>query len=156
MLLINHKLVIFLCLLSARSFSQPTFITIDSLLSKTYSAVNLKDSGMYVSLLNQPRIFSTKHLKTKTDSIAILKPFTSVFAQLVSELAEISGTSDFTVGLVSYELFTNPNFKADDKVKVQVTLLINANFTVKMALMIHKHDGYYALENPLLVGFLVE
>jgi hypothetical protein len=153
---INHKLVIFLCLLSARSFSQPTFTSIDSLLSKTYSAVNLKDSAIYVSLLNQTHIYLNKKCKTSSDSLVALKAFTTSFKNLVNELAEISGTPDFTVGLVGYELFNFSNSKGDDKVRVQVKLLINNNFTVKMLLIINKLKELYTIENPLLVGFLVE
>jgi hypothetical protein len=155
---INHKLFIFVCLLSARSFSQPTFTSIDSLLSKTYSAVNLKDSAMYVSLLNMPQLYADKKCKSKTDSLIVLKTFTTSFKNVINELEEVSGTSDFTVVLESFEYMHQRkiNTQQHEKIYVNVKLLVNNKFTLKKLFVVNTFQNTYTIETPLLIGISIE
>jgi hypothetical protein len=151
-------LFIFLCLLSARSFSQPTFTSIDSLLSKTYSAVNLKDSAMYVSLLNMPQLYADKKCKSKTDSLIVLKTFTTSFKNVINELEEVSGTSDFTVVLESFENMHQRKIdvRQREKIYVNVKLLINNKFTLKKLFVVNTFQNTYTIETPLLIGISIE
>ena len=158
MKLINHKILIFLCFISAPSFSQPTFTSIDSLLSKTYSAVNLKDSAMYVSLLNMPQLYADKKCKSKTDSLIVLKSFTTKFKNVINELEEISGTSDFTVVLESFEYIhkIKINTQQREKIYVNVKLLINNLFTLKKLYVVNTFQNTYTIETPLFIGICID
>lgn len=149
---------VFLFLYSNVIFSQPTFNSIDSLLYQNFNAVNLNDSALYVSLLNYPNIYSEKNLKSKSDSIQILKPFTNAFNDLVSELSEMAGTPDFNIKYDSYELLgkRNVNQGTNEKLKINVKLLINNNFTVKIPFYIFSNLGKYTIESPMLVMFVNE
>jgi|GEM_PF-3283144 len=155
---INHKLFIFVCLLSARSFSQPTFTSIDSLLSKTYSAVNLKDSAMYVSLLNMHQLYADKKCKSKTDSLMLLKTFTASFKNVINELEETSGTPDFTVVLESFEYMHQRKIDANqhEKISVNVKLLVNNIFTLKKLFVVNTFQNTYTIETPLFIGICIE
>ncbi len=158
MKLINHKILIFLCFISARSFSQPTFTSIDSLLSKTYSAVNLKDSAMYVSLLNMPQLYADKKCKSKTDSLIVLKSFTTTFKNVINELEEISGTSDFTVVVESFEYIhkIKINTQQREKIYVNVKLLINNLFTLKKLYVVNTFQNKYTIETPMFIGICID
>ena len=66
--MINAKsIIIFLFLISIRTFSQTHFTSIDSLLTKNFNSVNFKNSGLYTSILNQSFIFNEKKLHTKKE-----------------------------------------------------------------------------------------
>ena len=157
--MINAKnIIIFLFLISIRTFSQTHFTSIDSLLTNNFNAVNLKDSSLYVSILNQSFIFITKNVKTKSDSIVLLKPYTDAFTHLISELADMAGTPDFTVSYESFELIGKKeiNLQSNDKIKVHVKLLVNINFTIKMPFFVSINQGKYTIEAPMLVMFKIE
>ncbi len=157
--MINAKnIIIFLFLNSIHAFSQTHFTSIDSLLAKNFNTVNLKDSSLYVSILNQSSIFSEKKISSKLDSMAILKPFTDAFTHLIVELADMAGTQDFTVNYESYELIGKKeiNLQSKDKIKVNVKLLVNTNFTIKMPFFVSINQGKYTIETPMLVMFQVE
>ncbi len=155
---INYKLFIFLYFISARSFSQPTFASIDSLLSKTYLAVNLKDSAMYVSLLNMPQLYGDKKCKSKTDSLSVLKTFTTSFKNVINELEEVSETSDFTVVLESFEYMhqRKKDVQQREKIYVNVKLLVNNKFTLKKLFVVNAFQNTYTIETPLFIGINIE
>lgn len=157
--MINAKnIIIFLFLISIRTFSQTHFTSIDSLLTKNFNSVSLKDTSLYISILNQSFIFSEKKLNSKLDSMAILKPFTDAFTLLISELADMAGTPDFTVSYESFELIGKKeiNLQSNDKIKVHVKLLVNTNFTIKMPFFVSINQGKYTIEAPMLVMFKIE
>jgi len=143
------------CFMACFSSAQPIFNNIDSLLTKNFEAVNLDDSVYYVSLLNKPAIYKNKNLKNKSDSLKILKPFTDAFSDMIDELRDFAGSSDAEV---KYESYTSHNTKEYDakvtgKIMLQVSLLINNTFTVKVPFMIMGYNGTYTIENPMMVMF---
>jgi hypothetical protein len=149
-----HSLILF-CLLASASIAQPTFKSIDSLLIKNFEAVSLKDSSYYISLLNIPAISKDVKLKTKSDSVKLLKPFTDAFSDMVTELREFAGTDDIEV---KYESYTSSNTayydtKVKGKIMIQVSLLINNTFTVKVPFFVMGNEGVYTIEHPMPVMF---
>jgi hypothetical protein len=143
------------CFIVCFSFAQPTFNSIDTLLTKNFEAVNLDDSVYYVSLLNKTAIYKSKNLKSKSDSLKPLKPFTDAFSDMINELHDFAGSADVEV---KYESYTSHNTKEYDakvtgKIMLQVNLLINNTFTVKVPFMIMGYNGSYAIENPMMVMF---
>lgn len=149
-----HSFILF-CLLASASKAQPTFKSIDSLLIKNFEAVSLKDSSYYISLLNIPVISKDTKLKTKSDSIKLLKPFTDAFSDMATELREYAGTDDIEV---KYESYTSSNTayydtKVKGKIMIQVNLLINNTFTVKVPFFVMGNEGIYTIEHPMLVMF---
>ena len=157
--MINAKgIIIFLFLISIRTFSQTYFTSIDSLLTQNFNSVNLKNSGLYTSILNQSFIFSEKKLHTKKDSLQLLKPYTDAFTHLISELADMAGTPDFTVNYESFELIGQKeiNLQSNDRIRLNVKLLINTNFTIKMPFFVTIRQGKYAIESPMIVMFQIE
>ncbi len=149
-----HSLILF-CLLASASMAQPTFKSIDSLLIKNFEAVSLKDSSYYMSLLNIPAIVRDTKLKTKSDTVKLLKPFTDAFFDMVAELREFAGTDDIEV---KYESYTSSNTayydtKVKGKIMIQVSLLINNTFTVKVPFFVMGNEGIYTIEQPMMVMF---
>lgn len=137
------------------SFAQPSFNSIDTLLSKNFEALNADDSVYYVSLLNKPVIYKNKNLKNRSDSLKLLKPFTDAFSDMIDELRGFAGSSDVEV---KYESYTSHNTKEYDakvtgKIMLQVNLLINNTFTVTVPFMIIGYNGLYAIETPMMVMF---
>lgn len=135
--------------------AQPTFKSIDSLLIKNFEAVSLKDSSYYMSLLNIPAIVRDTKLKTKSDTVKLLKPFTDAFFDMVAELREFAGTDDIEV---KYESYTSSNTayydtKVKGKIMIQVSLLINNTFTVKVPFFVMGNEGIYTIEQPMMVMF---
>ncbi len=149
-----YSLILF-CLLAPASRAQPTFRSIDTLLMKNFEAVSLKDSAYYLSLLNLPAISQGKKLKNKSDSLKLLKPFTDAFSDMSKELRDFAGSDDIEV---KYESYTSANTayydsKVKGKIMVQVSLLINNTFTVKVPFFLMGNDGVYTIEQPMLVMF---
>ena len=146
--------MLILCAIAPAAFSQPTFKSMDTLLTKNVEAINLKDSAYYLSLLNQPAIFKGKALKTKADSLKIVKPFLQAFSDMIEELADFAGSSDMEVKFESYRSHSKAS---DDKITgrilVHVNLLINNTFTVTVPFSIAAYNGTYAIESPMMVMF---
>ena len=74
MIKLKH-ILIFTVLTSFSCFSQTVFGNLDSLLTKNFESVNKRDSIYYLSLINQQFIFKNKNLKSKYDSLHIIKQF---------------------------------------------------------------------------------
>ena len=154
----KNKLIIFLFFIAVHSFSQQTFTSIDTLLNKTFLAVNLKDSDMYVSLLNTTQLYADKQCKSKTDSLNVLKSFTTSFKDVINELEEVSGTFDYTVVVDSFEIIRKRKVCANqhEKIYINVQLLINQKFTLKKLVVVNTFQNTYTIETPLLVGIRIE
>lgn len=149
-----HSLILF-CLLASVSPAQPAFKSIDSLLMKNFEAVSLKDSVYYLSLLNLPAIAKDKKLKNKSDTLKLVKPFTDAFSEMSRELRDFAGNEDIEV---KYESYTSSNTayydsKVKGKIMIQVNLLINNTFTVKVPFFVMGNEGIYTIEEPMLVMF---
>lgn len=146
---------ILLCLMASASRAQQTFHSIDTLLMKNFEAVGQKDSAYYVSLLNLKKIMPAKGIKSRSDSLKVLKPFTDAFFEMAAELREFAGSDDIEV---KYESYTSTNTAYYDtrvkgKIMAQVSLLINNTFTVKVPFMIAADNGTYTIEHPMMVMF---
>jgi hypothetical protein len=142
-------------LISSISFSQPTFTNLDSLLSKNFQAVNLKDSTYYLSILNTSAIFKDKKVITKSDSLMILKPYTDSFRDLINELSDMTASTDFTVTYLDFE---NVNkrmniFNVSGKIPLNVNMIINNQFTLKMPFSVYAFDGKFSIQYPMTVMF---
>lgn len=149
-----YSLVLF-CLLAFASPAQPTFKSIDTLLMKNFEAVSLLDSSYYLSLLNFPAISKGKKLKDASDTLKLVKPFTDAFSQMSAELRDVAGNDDIEV---KYESYTSSNTayydsKATGKLLLQVSLLINNTFTVKVPFFVMAHQGIFTIEQPMMVMF---
>lgn len=147
--------LIFFCLLAFASPAQRTFNSIDSLLTKNFEAVSLKDSAYYLSLLNISAIAKDKKLKNKSDTLKLVKPFTDAFSDMSKELRDFAGSDDIEV---KYESYTSSNTayydsKVKGKIMIQVNLLINNTFTVKVPFFVMGNEGVYTIEHPMLVMF---
>lgn len=147
--------LLILCLLVSGSRAQPAFRSIDTLLMKNFEAVSLRDSSYYLSLLNLKKILPAKGIKSKSDSLKVLKPFTDAFSQMVAELREFAGSDDIEV---KYESYTSSNTgyydsKATGKLLLQVSLLINNTFTVKVPFFVMADNGIFTIEHPMMVMF---
>ncbi len=152
----HFKYILILCCFSATSFfAQPTFTSIDSLLTKNFDAVNLQDSAYYMSLLNHQGIFKDRKIKTKADSLDVLKPFSDAFSDMIDELIDFAGNDDIEVKYESYDPLNSREFnaKVTGKIIVHVKLVINNTFTVKVPFTIMAYSGLYTIENPMMVMF---
>ena len=151
----SKHIFIFFSLISIKTFSQSTFSSLDILFNKTISAVNQKDSAMYISLLHLPSIFSEKKNYTKTDSLTLLKPYKEAFSQLVTELIAIDNKKEYIVKYDSSEVLGNKNInpKVNEKLIVQVKLSVNVTHKVKLIFFISTYQGQYFMEKPIMVGF---
>ena len=145
---------VFLVLTSTSCFSQTTFTNLDTLFTKKFDAVNKRDSVYYLSLVNQPFLFIDKNIRSKADSMLILKPFTDAFRDLINELSDMTSSTDFTVKYLSYE-FRNKNMTTATKGKLplHVNLVVNDNFVVKMPIIICMNNGQYSIDSPMTVMF---
>jgi len=143
------------CCFSSTVFSQPAFTNIDTLLTRNFEAVNLRNVAAYHSLLNTPVIFKSKLSKTKADSVVVLKPFTEAFAEMIRELTDFAGSDDIEVRYENYEPMNTKeyNSKVRGKIIVHVNLVINNTFTVKVPFVIMAYNGTYAIEQPMMVMF---
>lgn len=153
MIKLKH-IFVFLVLTSTSCFSQATFTNLDTLFTKNFDAVNKRDSVYYLSLVNQSVLFIDKNIRSKADSLVILKPFTDAFRDLIDELSDMTSSTDFTVKYLSYE-FRNKNITSASKGKLPllVNLVVNDNFVVKMPIVIYTNNGQYSIESPMTVMF---
>jgi hypothetical protein len=144
------------CFIACFSFAQPIFNSIDTLLAKNFEALNQDDSVYYVSLLNKAAIYKNKNLKNRSDSLKLLKPFTDAFSEMTDELRDFAGSPDMEVKFESYTSHNTKEYdaKVSGKILLQVNLLINNTFTVKVPFMIMGNNGSYAIENPMMVMFV--
>ena len=138
------------------SFSQPTFNNIDTLFSKNFNTVALKDSSQYLKVLNHSAIFKGKSAKNKSDSLLILKPFTDAYSDLIESLTEMTLSPDFTVEYSNYECLNKKIIlaNAEDKTPIHVNLIINNSFTVKMLFWVTAYKGVYSIETPMIPMFV--
>ena len=145
---------VFLVLTSASCFSQTTFTNLDSLFTRSFDAVNKRDSIYYLMLVNQMAVFKEKKVKTTSDSLMALKPFTEAFRDLIDELAEMTTSADFTVKYLSSELRNKTMvLPTKGKLPMHVNLVVNDNFVVKMPIVIFINSGQYSIEYPMTVMF---
>lgn len=141
---------------SSYCFSQPTFTNLDSLLTKNFDAVNKRDSIYFLSFINQQIIFKNKALKTKNDSLLILKPFFKAFNELIASLTDMTSNSDFTVSYRDYE-FENKKttgINVNGKIPIHVNILVNNTFTLKMPHIVYITNGLYSITDPIIVMFV--
>jgi len=131
------------------------FKSIDSLLTKNFEAVSLRDSAYYLSLLNLPAISQGKKLKNRSDSLKLVKPFTDAFSEMSKELRDFAGSDDVEVKYESYTSANTPYYdsKVKGRIMIQVSLLINNTFTVKLPFFVMGNEGVYTIEHPMLVMF---
>lgn len=143
------------CFISSVIVAQPTFNSIDTLLTKNFEAVNLEDSVQYIALLNHSAIYKGKTIKTKADSLKVLKPFSEAFFDMIDELVDFAGNDDIEVKFESYKSHNTKEYdaKVTGKIMLQVNLLINNTFTVTVPFMVSAYNGKYAIENPMMVMF---
>ena len=153
-----NYIIAFLILLSSVSFSQPVFSNIDSLLTRNVNALNLKDSVYYTNLFNPSVIFKGKHAATKTDSALILRPFTEAFSDMIESLKEMALSPDFTVAYSGYECAYKKMdlSKANGRVRLNVSLILNDSFVVRIPLDITAVNGQYSIDTPMLDLFIEE
>lgn len=147
--------LIAICLITAKTHAQPAFRNMDSLLTKNFEAVSLRDSAYYLSMLNLEAILPAKKLRTRNDSLKFLRPFTEAFTQMSAELREFAGSEEMEV---KYESYTSSNTAYYDahstgKLLLQVSLLINNTFTVKVPFFVMANQGRFTIEQPMLVMF---
>lgn len=146
----------FCCLMAASLRVQPSFRSMDTLLMKNFETVGVRDSVAYLSLLNLKTIIGpSKKMKSHADSLRELKPYTDAFSQMATELREFAGTDDIEV---KYDSYTSGNTayydtKASGKLLLQVTLLINNTFTVKVPFFVMADKGRFTIEHPMMVMF---
>lgn len=152
-----HKYIfVSFLLISSVAFSQTTFNNIDTLFTKNFNAVNLKDSSLYLKVLNQSAIFKGKTVKSKSDSLLILKPFTDAYSDLIESLAEMTLSPDFTVEYSNYECLNEKLIltNAEGKTPIHVNLIINNTFTVKMLFWVMANKGVYSIDTPMIPMFV--
>jgi hypothetical protein len=113
---------------------------------------------MYVSLLNMPQLYADKKCKSKTDSLILLKSFTTSFKNVIYELEETSGTSDYTIVFDSFEFISKRKIDVQqhEKIHVNVKLLINNIFTLKKLVVVNAFQNTYTIETPLFIGICIE
>lgn len=152
-----HKhIFVFFLLISSVAFSQTTFNNIDTLFTKNFNTVNLKDSSLYLKVLNQSAIFKGKTVKSKSDSLLILKPFTDAYSDLIESLTEMTLSPDFTVEYSNYECLNKKLIlaNAEGKTPLHVNLIINNSFTVKMLFWVMANKGVYSIDTPMIPMFV--
>lgn len=152
-----HKhILVFFIFISSLAFTQTNFTNIDTLFTKNFNAVNLKDSSLYLKVINQSAIFKDKNAKNKTDSLHLLKPFTDAFSDLIESLTEMTLSTDFTVEYSNYECLNKKLILANSegKTPLHVNLIINNSFTVKMLFWVTAHKGTYSIETPMAPMFV--
>lgn len=151
----RSKYIFILWCFSSTLFSQSAFKNIDTLLTRNFESVNLKNEMTYLTLINKEAVFKGKTAKTKADSSAVLKPFSDAFEDMVKELTDFAGINEIEVKYENYEpLNTNYyNSKVTGKIIVNVNLVINNTFTVKAPFAIMADKGTYTIEHPMMVMF---
>jgi hypothetical protein len=152
-----HKYIfVSFILISFIAFSQPTFTNIDTLFTRNFKTVSLKDSTLYLKILNQSAIFKGKTAKYKSDSLLILKPFTDAYSDLIESLTEMTLSPDFTVEYYNYECLNSKLIlgNAEGKTPIHVNLIINNSFTVKMLFWVTANKGKYSIETPMIPIFV--
>ena len=152
-----HKhIFVFFLLISSVAFSQTTFNNIDTLFTKNFNTVNLKDSSLYLKVLNQSAIFKGKTVKSKSDSLLILKPFTDAYSDLIESLTEMTLSPDFTIEYSNYECLNKKLIldNAEGKTPLHVNLIINNSFTVKMLFWVMTDKGVYSIDTPMIPMFV--
>lgn len=154
----HNCIFIFFIALCSTCFSQPTFSNLDSLLAKNFRAVSQKDSTYYVSLLNHIAIFKNKNAITKSDSLAILKPFTDAFFDTNESFKELVLNPEVTVAYSGYECLSKKIdiLKATGKVRLKVNLILNDSFSIKFVMDVTANYGVYSLDSPLLFMYISE
>jgi hypothetical protein len=152
-----HKYIfVIFILISSIAFSQPTFNNIDTLFTKNFNTVSLKDSSLYLKVLNQSAIFNEKNPKNKLDSLLILKPFTDAYSDLIESLTEMTLSPEFIVEYSNYECLNKKLIlaNAEGKTPIHVNLIINNSFTVKMLFWVTANKGVYSIETPMIPMFV--
>ncbi len=152
-----HKYIfVIFILISSIAFSQPTFNNIDTLFTKNFNTVSLKDSSLYLKVLNQSAIFNGKNPKNKLDSLLILKPFTDAYSDLIESLTEMTLSPEFIVEYSNYECLNKKLIlaNAEGKTPIHVNLIINNSFTVKMLFWVTANKGVYSIETPMIPMFV--
>lgn len=149
-------IIIFFVFISTQFFSQTTFSNIDTLLTKTFNSVSLKDSSQYLAFVDQSAIFKDKKVRTKSDSLAILKPYIESYRDLFESFEEMTASPDF---IVSYSEYSIANKKPLDvtfkgKILLHVKLIVNDNFTVTVPFMLTADKGIYSTDSPLMAMFV--
>lgn len=152
-----HKhIFVFFLFISSFAFSQTTFNNIDTLFTKNFNTVNLKDSSLYLKVLNQSVIFKDKNAKNKSDSLLVLKPFTDAYSDLIESLTEMTLSPDFTIEYSNYECLNKKLIlaNAEGKTPLHVNLIINNSFTVKMLFWVMADKGVYSIDTPMILMFV--
>lgn len=155
---LGNYIFIFFVFISSISFSQPFFSNIDSLFIKNVDALNKRDALYYTSLLNQSEIFKGKNNLTKQDSLVALKPFYEAFSAVIASMQEMVLSSDFAIAYSSYECMYNKMdlSKANGKIRLKVSLILNDTFLVRMPFVIMGNNGLYSIEIPMMAMFIEE
>jgi hypothetical protein len=150
-----NYIFVFFILTSSFCFSQTTFNSLDSLLSKNFQTVNNRDSVSYLSIIDQAAVFDGKKTKSRSDSLEILQPFVDAFTDLVANLADMTSGADFTVKCNEYELLNkNAKLPQNGKIRLHAHLIVNDTFVLKMPMVITVKNSLYSIESPMMVMFL--
>lgn len=152
---VRYSLLLYGLMVMATTQAQPAFRSIDTLLFKNFEAVDARDSVYYLSLLHVKKIIPAKGVKNHSDSLKCLKPFFDRFSEMVAELQDLAGSTEIEVKYESYTSGNTPEYDArlNGKLLLQVTLLINNTFTVKVPMVIVAQNGIYTIEYPMMVMF---
>jgi hypothetical protein len=152
-----HKyIIVFFIFISTHFFAQTTFKNIDTLLSKTFHTVSLKDSSQYLAVLNQPAIYKDKKVKSKLDSLELMKSYTEAYRDLYESIEDMVGSQDFTINYNEYIVSNKKQIDATSKGRIllHVKLIVNDSFTVTVPFMLTAEKGIYTTETPLMAMFL--
>lgn len=152
-----HKYIfISFILISSIAFPQPTFNNIDTLLSKNFEAVNLKDSTLYLTLLNKQAIYKGKTPKNKVDSLAIIQPFIDAYLDFIVSVTEMAQSNDFNIIYSDYKCLNNnvDISSSIGKIPIHVNLIVNNTFSVKMLYWVTCNNGIFSIESPMVPMFV--
>lgn len=153
----NYILIVFL-FHSHFFYSQKSYSSIDTLLSKVFQAVNLRDSNLYASRINLTHYFISKKIKSKTDSINLMLEVTNDFKSLIEDFIDMTGNPETKIAFNDYQILSSQNASTlkDGLIRLHVGVLLNNQMIVKMRIVVAKKDNSYSLENPLVSMFLSE
>lgn len=153
---LHNYIIVFFVFISTHFFGQTTFSNIDTLLSKVYHTLNLKDSSQFLALVNQPAIYKDKKIKSKGDSLEILKPYTESYRDLCESIEDMVSSSDFTITYSEYATVNKRPFDLTLKGKtiLHVKLIVNDNFSLTVPFMLTANNGVYTIESPLMAMFV--
>lgn len=149
---------IFICFLftAFNLKSQNSFTNIDTLLQKTFEAVNANDSSKYLALLNYEAIFKNRKSDGATDSAQIVKTFIESYNDFRESIADMVNTNEFTLSYLEYaSLFKKPiDTNTVGKIPLQVKIIVNDTFAIEVMFMLSANKGVYILDSPLAAMFL--